>query len=243
MTVQEMHYDLSLRLDKIDSLNYDNFLAPEKDVYLNRAQIMLVKQRYGLNNNYNVGLEESQKRIEDLKNLLVKSCNDPSCESPILPIYLDNVKGIYRYNLNDLTKGKYLIYVSSYLKAKKGKCIIDIVPKVTQHDDLYSSLFDANFSPSFEWMYVPLVFSENYLYVYTNNDFEVGDIYIDYLRYPKEIRYGNYDDENGNPIAQQDCELPDYIHHEVLDLTELLIKKDIESPTVELANKIIQINE
>ena len=238
-----MHYDLSLRLDKLDSLHYDNLLAPEKDVYINRAQITLVKQRYGLNNNYLAGFEENQKRIEDLKTLLVKSCNNSACESPLTPILIDNIKGIYRYNLDDLTKGKYLIYISSYLSISKGDCTVDVVPKLTQHDDIYTSLNDDNYSPSFEWKYLPIVFSENYIYAYTNNEFNVGEIFIDYLRYPKEVHYGNYNDENGNLIPETNCELPDYLHHEILDLTEVLIKKDLENPTVDLSYKQLQINE
>jgi len=244
MTVKEMHYELSLRLDKLDSLHYDNLLSPEKDVYLNRAQIMLVKQRYGINNNYSLGFEENQKRIEDLKVLLVKSCNNATvCENPITASLMDSIKGIYTFNLNDLTKGKYMVYISSYITANKENCTLDIVPKVTQHDDLYNSLFDNNYSPSFEWKYLPIVFSENYIYAYTNNEFQINSIYIDYLRYPVEIRYGDYADELGNTIPEQSCELPDYMHHEILDLTEALIKKDIESPTVDLSYKTLQINE
>lgn len=243
MTVKEMHYDLSLRLDKLDSLHYDNLLAPEKDVYLNRAQITIIKQRYGLNNSYLQGFEESQKRIEDLKTLVVKACNSSACEDPLTPILLDSIKGIYRYNLNELTKGKYMIYISCYTEVSKNNCILDITPKITQHDDIYTSLFDDNYSPSFEWKYLPIVFSEHYIYAYTNNEFQVGNLYIDYLRYPKEIRYGNYNDELGNLIPEQSCELPDYLHHEILDLTETLIKKDLESPTVDLSYKTLQINE
>lgn len=243
MTVKEMHYDLSLRIDKIDSLHYDNLLAPEKDVYLNRAQIMLIKQKYGLNNNYFQGFEENQKRIEDLKILLVKSCNNGACESPLTPVYFDSIKGIYRYNLNELTKGKYMIYISSYVQISNNDCLLDITPRVTQHDDIYTSLQDDNYSPSFKWKYLPIVFSENYIYAYTNNEFQVGNIYIDYLRYPVEIRYGNYTDELGNTIPEQSCELPDYVHHEILDLAEVLIKKDLENPTVDLSYKTLQINE
>lgn len=244
MTVKEMHYDLSLRLDKLDSLHYDNILIPERDVYLNRAQIMLIKQRYGINNNYMVGFEENQKRIEDLKILLVKSCNDESiCESPINALLSDTSNGLYVFNLNDLSKGKYMVYISSYITARKKTCEVNIVPKITQHDDLYISLADNNYSPSFEWKYLPIVFSEHYIYAYTNNEFTIHKMYVDYLRYPKDIRYGNYSDENGNLIPESNCELPDYMQHELLDLTEALIKKDIENPTVDLSYKTLQINE
>ncbi len=239
-----MHYDLSLRLDKLDSLNYDNILSPEKDMYLNRAQLTLVKLKYGNNNSYGEGFEQIQKRIEDLKKIVVKSCNNDSlCENPILPLYLDSVKGIYTFNLDNLTKGKYMIYISSYVTAKKGRCTIDIVPHITQHDDLYLSLADNKYKPSFEWMYLPIVFSENYIYAYTNNEFQLGELFVDYIRYPLDMHYGDYNDENGNLIPQQNCELPDFIHSEILDLAEAYIKKDIESPSVELTYQNLKMNE
>lgn len=244
MTIQEMHYDLKLRLDKLDSLNYDNILEPERDIYLNRAQITLIKQRYGLNNLYNAGFEQSQKRVEDLKMLLVKSCNNTTlCESPLIPSYTDNIKGIYTYNLNNLTKGKYLIFSSAYIKAFKKGCEIDITPSFSEHDDLYGSLINPKYKPSFEWMYLPIVFSENYIYAYTNNEFQIGKMFLDYLRYPREMHYGNYSDENGILIPEASCELPDFLHYEILDLAEVYIKKDIESPTTELSYQNLQSNE
>lgn len=244
MNVKEMHYDLSLRIDKIDSLHYENILHPERDVYLNRAQITLIKQKYGINNTYLLGFEENQKRIEDLKVLVVKSCdNSALCQNPISATYSDPVNGIYTFNLDDISKGKYMVHIANYIKARKDRCEIDIVPKITQHDDLYNSLVDHNYKPSFEWMYLPIVFSENYIYAYTNNEFTISKMYIDYLRYPVDIRYGNYNDENGNLIPESNCELPDYIHHEILDLAEALIKKDLENPTVELSYKNLQLNE
>lgn len=57
------------------------------------------------------------------------------------------------------------------------------------------------------------------------------------------MHYGNYSDENGTLIPEASCELPDFLHYEILDLAEVYIKKDIESPTTELSYQNLQSNE
>lgn len=70
MTIQEFHQNFKFRLDKLDSIAYPNFLPEEIDLILNQAQNRIVKQRYGTNNIKRKSFEETQKRIEDLKELL-----------------------------------------------------------------------------------------------------------------------------------------------------------------------------
>ncbi len=70
MTISEAHLAFKFGLDKIDSLNYPNFLPEEIDLLLNQGYKRWVKQRYGLNNIKRQSFEETQKRTEDLKNLV-----------------------------------------------------------------------------------------------------------------------------------------------------------------------------
>jgi hypothetical protein len=237
MNIIEMHYELDVRLNDIQSLNYNNLQIAEKDVYFNRGQIQLINNKYGINNTTTKGFESNQKRIEDLKTLLVKGY-----ANPLIPTLIDSQKYIYRYDLNNLDK-KYLYYISSMLTITKGACSLNVPLIITEHDDIYTSLLDDNYSPSFEWMYVPANFSEQYIYVYTNNEFSLGNLYLDYLRYPKKIYYGNYNDIDGNLLAQSDCELPEYLHYELLDVVELLIKMDSQNPTVNSTVMKNQMNE
>lgn len=72
MTISEVHLEFKFRFDKIDSLNYPNFLPEEIDLLLNQAQDRYVKQRYGLNNYKRQSFEETQKRTEDLKNIVLQ---------------------------------------------------------------------------------------------------------------------------------------------------------------------------
>lgn len=70
MLVSEMHTSFKFGMDKLATLNYPNFLPEEIDLLLNQAQDRYVKQRYGLTNIKKQSFEETQKRTEDLKELL-----------------------------------------------------------------------------------------------------------------------------------------------------------------------------
>jgi hypothetical protein len=70
VTSQEMHNSFRFGLDKMDNLNYPNFLPEEIDLLLNQAQERFVKQRYGITNTKRTSFEETQKRTDDLKELI-----------------------------------------------------------------------------------------------------------------------------------------------------------------------------
>jgi hypothetical protein len=75
VTVLEMHISLRQGVDRINSLRNDQLRTEEVDLELNRAQLRFINQRYGRNNPARQGFEESQKRIDDLRNL-VKEYSD-----------------------------------------------------------------------------------------------------------------------------------------------------------------------
>ena len=70
MTISEAHLAFKFGLDKNDSLNYPNYLPEEIDLLLNQGYKRWVKQTYGLTNVKRQSFEETQKRTEDLKNLV-----------------------------------------------------------------------------------------------------------------------------------------------------------------------------
>ena len=72
MTIQEMHIAVNLGVQKIASFQVDNLLPQEIDHELNDAMESFIKQRYSpMGNKYRKGFEQSQKRIDDLRNLVV----------------------------------------------------------------------------------------------------------------------------------------------------------------------------
>lgn len=70
MLITEFHTNFKFSLDKADGLNYPNFEPEEIDLLLNQAQDRFVKQRYGGNNIKRTSFEQTQKRIEDLKEVI-----------------------------------------------------------------------------------------------------------------------------------------------------------------------------
>ena len=70
MNVQEMHIAIQQGVDKVNSLQADTLLLQEIDLELNKAQMKFINTKYGKNNKYQKGFEESQKRIDDLRTLV-----------------------------------------------------------------------------------------------------------------------------------------------------------------------------
>jgi hypothetical protein len=70
MNVGQMHIAISQGVDKINSLQADMLLPQEIDIELNKAQTRFINTKYGGNNAYRQGFEQSQKRIDDLRSLV-----------------------------------------------------------------------------------------------------------------------------------------------------------------------------
>jgi hypothetical protein len=81
MTIAEAHLSFKFGLDKIDSLNYPNMLPEEIDLLLNQGYKRWVKQRYGYTNPKRESFEETQKRTEDLKNVVKTAVLSPQTYS------------------------------------------------------------------------------------------------------------------------------------------------------------------
>jgi hypothetical protein len=72
MTVNEMHIAVNLGVQKIASFQADVLLPQEIDFELNIAMMRFIKQRYNASSNrQGKGFEQSQKRVDDLRNLVV----------------------------------------------------------------------------------------------------------------------------------------------------------------------------
>ena len=70
MNVTEMHIAVQQGVDKINSLQADSLLSEEIDLELNKSVFRFINTKYGRNNLYRKGFEESQKRIDDLRTLV-----------------------------------------------------------------------------------------------------------------------------------------------------------------------------
>lgn len=65
-----MHIAVRQGVDKINSLQADSLLSQELDLELNKSMMKFINLKYGRNNIYGKGFEQSQKRIDDLSTLV-----------------------------------------------------------------------------------------------------------------------------------------------------------------------------
>ena len=244
MTVQEQHIDFKRKLNKIDSATHVNFEVPFIDEYLNEAQEIFIKRRIQTNNIYRVGFEVTQKRIEDLREIVAK------CPTDIAPIALTEIDtNVYQADLPE----NYLYYIRGNVTCTKGSCNKELGCIVQQHDDLNNVLGSMFYSPSFEWGELPITFSKDKIYVYSDGTFTPEFLLIDYIRRPLRIANPDaYIDQLGNtgyllpvrdafgnfiPAVQQDCELQSmYVCREIVDIAVELAHMDLGDPKHQLSS-------
>jgi hypothetical protein len=238
MTIQEMHYSFKLKTDKVDSLNVDSFNDAEIDWILNYAIDVFVKQRYGVTNNKQTGLEVTQKRIDDLKSLHKK-------EHEILT---SQVKpNLYSANLSQIVNPSSQIITDDYwfttrlrVDIKKGTCVKNIGVKLVQTDDLNEALSYKFYKPDFNWGRVLATINldwneqDDSIYLYTDG-FEVLKVFIDYVKRPNKVWLGTYTTLKGDLVPMVntpiDCDLSDSTHEEITTLAASLALGLISDPT------------
>tara|TARA_R110000822_G_scaffold172970_3_gene312564 strand:+ start:4193 stop:5299 length:1107 start_codon:yes stop_codon:yes gene_type:complete len=95
-------------VDRINSQRADQLLSEELDLELNRAMQRFINQRYGKNNVYQEGFEESQKRIDELRTLLVEYESGVTFKEILKPgsIFVDQFQlpANYMYLVNQRSK-------------------------------------------------------------------------------------------------------------------------------------------
>lgn len=226
MTIQEMHYDFDLKIDKVASFSREDFNRAQKDWLLNEAQDVFVKTRYSGNNPHKTAAEETQKRYDDLKNLLVKFPDQPA-----LP--LTDQGGIYELDLANL-EYPYWIFSRGEVQVVHPNCTVNAGLKLIQNDDLNDARLDPfNKSDDTEVLFNFGKSSSNSsagsMYLYPGTE-ALGNITIEYYKKPARMSFGNYVYIDGVTYPQQDCELSEHTHSEIVDIAVKIASGIIEHP-------------
>lgn len=221
--VQELIYEFKLSLNKMD--RQDNVQVPLEDilVFLNQAQLSWVKSKVGENNIFKDGYEGTRKRIDDLQVLKVDDVSLPLIKTTDV-LY----KG-YKASLKSLPN--YMLYIMSHVGARKEDCKAGLTVDLIRQNDLSTLYFDANFSPSFEWRSTFATIGQDNITVYTDESFEIENLYLTYLRYPKPIDSEGYINLDGGDSVNSDCELPYYAKADVLNLAIKFAAQSVDNQT------------
>lgn len=228
-----MHTAFRFGLDKFDNLNYPNFLPEEIDLILNQAQDRVTKQRYGVTNTKRTSFEETQKRTEDLKEL-VRHAN-----LTFQPIALDNITTSARFvNL----PADHWFIIQERVVQQCDKC--NQTPLYTettsgpggapvttsyngmfaevrpiQHNEVDKVLKDAFKAPDYDK--VLRLMEDGRVEIITSSVCTPTVYRLRYIKKPNRISI------TSNPTV--DCELSEHIHQEIVDEAIKIALEGIEA--------------
>lgn len=220
MNIKEMHYDINVKLNKIDSNQYKNLKVPEKDWALNESIGIYVKNIAQPRLPRLTGFEINQRNIDDIRTLVVNNRE--------LNLTTIDPKTFYVELPTD-----YLFYVASKVDLNKEKCNKNSIRcKVRAHGDLFEeSPFDKS---NFEWEDVNITFYEKGIKIYTDGTFSPTNFKLDYVKKPKKVHNAEdyspngYKDLTGVQLTgTSNCDLPEHTHGEIVDLAVLIITGDL----------------
>lgn len=220
MTVQELHTMFKVLLDKVDTQSMPDFQKAEIDMFLNLAQERIVKKTYGLNNLYQKGFEQSQKRIDDLRTVHVTGYKVVSpIEDTTSSISLN---GFFKDSALTLTdNSEYWFLTNLTLKIKNKNCsdTINITPT-------YNKIKDNTVSDPFnkpKGIDCGYTFENNEIYIHHSDNIEIVYAKISFIKKPNKISY------NTNTTSI----LPDHLHVDVVYVATQIALETIESQRIQ----------
>jgi hypothetical protein len=229
MTITEMHRAFKLGLDKSSALELPSFEPEEIDFWLNWAIRNFVKSRFS-GKQTGSGFEQSTKRTIDLSELI---------EEETLPVIADTVKAnSFIANLSDLLEQLWFIVgeevTISYIKLgqttttgkKQGVTQCTALNYRSHLDDPYSEhVFHYEEAKPLRLIY------QRYVELITDGKYDVLDYSVRYLRKPAEVSISG---------TVTDCDLPEIVHDEVVELAVNMVLENIEEPRYQ--SHTVQLN-
>lgn len=225
MLLSTIHRDIKIFLDKVDSSAYPEFEDGEIDVFINEGIKRLVNQKYGGNNPLRTSFEETQKRTEDLKSLVV---------TKYFPVVLSTVYTspfkVYKTNLDQAYSDSSLIIPSPEKYLFFTKCVANVIEnncnsfakiKQIQQDDLTEVILDPFNKP--KGNKVVSFFEEGTLCFAVDTVKTLEKVLITYIKKPALVNKGTY----GFPLVE--CDLDEHLHSEVIQVTVGIMLENIES--------------
>lgn len=214
MTAAEMVSNFKFRLDKIDSLNYPNFENSEIDLLLNQATERIIKQRYGATNNKRTSFEETQKRTEDLKNIVTTTSLVPF----VTP---DNINP---YAVFCTLPADHYFIVFENCDIVYPDCdnvnVTKTVPVIAiQHNDYNKSIDNPFAKPNTEK--VLRLMENGRVELIPDPSVGISSYRLRYIRKPATI--------DSVTIPNVDSDLSEHLHDEIVDQAVLLALEDIEA--------------
>tara|TARA_R110002096_G_C14384568_1_gene706035 strand:+ start:99 stop:770 length:672 start_codon:yes stop_codon:yes gene_type:complete len=210
MTIGAMHLEFRLLMDKADSGSAPAFLSTEIDLFLNAAIEKFITKRTFGGNPRKTGVEENQKRRDDLRNLIKNYEAVPN-----------------QPNSSNKEGGQFVPLPKDYRHSLSEECVVKGAPtkKVPVKPltyDRYTKVIDDPFN----------TISPNVVYRldYQGDKFEllstggVNKYYLRYISIPDPVSMGIGD----APFVN--CSLAEHTHREIVRMAVLEALENIQDP-------------
>lgn len=233
MTVEAMHKAI---IQQLNDMKEKRIPSEDIDLYINKSIDQFIKDRFEpRSNELQLGFEQSQKRIDDLREL-IKESGELDTEEVTIPfednIFIDktNLPSDYMFLINVSASIQYNDSGVTYTVVSSKRTVVgslnteyavkSVRCKFIQLDDLYQSMTD--FFNKTKIKTPKYTINTNSVYVYTDEKFIVDKIYITYIRQPALVSLE----------SSTDCDLADSTHEEIVDIAVQLIQEDLLSNSV-----------
>ena len=240
MTVDEMHLQFKIGVDKTDSFNSANFTTAEIDIYLSDAQEQFIEQRAYGNNFKRESAEETQQRVKNLQSIVQNATitplaatadNKPNGQFVELP-------SDYRHSLEE----EVLV---TYLDCNNASQQIRVPVVALQHDKYARAVTNPFSKPNTNKVY-RLPFgrfnSKEHFEIISSPGYTVTTYYLRYLKNPAKINLAGRTLPVPSIGTGQQGELADEAYREIIRVAVRNALGDIESPrTQESIQRITEI--
>ena len=233
MTKQEFLTRFYLEADKVATLSNLGYEPQEIEILATIAQEALVLERYNPLNKSKEGFEETEKRVQDLGELVTLATLTPAINSSLnFPngqfVTLPNTQ---LTNPNDYSN-VFWLPILEYVNTKstdncKNNKRVQI--KDIKHVELEQLLQDPFNRPSIEWVFRVRISGLKHELI-TDGTFSVKNYIVRYIKKPTPINLTT-------SLTSQVSQLSDHVHQELLEKTLSLVYKSSEEQQ-KLTNQI-----
>lgn len=242
MTVDEMHLQFKIGVDKTDSFNSANFTPAEIDIYLSDAQEQFIEQRAYGNNYKRDSLEETQQRVKNLQSLVKNATIIPLATTADNKPYGSFVElpSDYRHAIEEEVLVNYIDCNNTTQQQR-----VSVV--ALQHDKYAKAIVNPFSKPNLNKVY-RLPFgrfgnpSAEHFEIISSPGYTISAYYLRYIKNPAKINLANRTLPVPSIGAGQQGELADEAYREIIRMAVRNALGDIESPrTQESMQRINEI--
>lgn len=229
MTIQELHNEFKVALDKVDSENYPDILPEEIDIFLNTNILKFISQRLYANNPRKEGVEETQKRFDDLLTL-VTGVTISSFQSPLSGkpnSLIATLPSDYWHTLEEEAQITYLDCNNVSTSAR--------VPIYTVTHDRYNKIIRDPFNKPDKTKVIRMGLTGK-MELITASGITLTDYYLRYIRKPATVQYGTI---YAVPTIDVQPDLPESTHKEWLAMAVSDCLEKIESTRTQISNQLL----